>query len=149
MLRGHFLPIALGRLQGRRGNAPALPLQPGVRYRHGRKETAGIGMQWTGKKLLRGRQLQQLSQVQNPDAVAEVSHHRQVMGDKQHRQVQFVLQIFQQIDDLCLDGYVQCGNWLVGDQQPRLHHQRPGNADTLPLTTGKLVGIPLGISIKK
>ena len=51
------------------------------------------------------------------------------------------MQLLQQIDDLRLDRYIQGGDRLVTDDQLRLQCQSPGNADPLPLTSGKFVRV--------
>ena len=56
-------------------------------------------------------------------------------------QIIFPLQIFEKVDDLRLDRHIQRGNSFITDDQLWLEDQRPGNSDTLPLTTGKRMGI--------
>ena len=51
------------------------------------------------------------------------------------------LQRAQQIDDLRLHGAVERRSGFVEDQEFGSQGQGPGNADALPLATGKLVGI--------
>ena len=63
------------------------------------------------------------------------------MADKQVGQVQFLLQIPQQVNDLCLNGYVKGGDGFVADNDLRFDDQRSGDADTLALSSGKGVGI--------
>ena len=43
---------------------------------------------------------------------------------------------------MSLDGHVQSGDGLVGDEQLRVHDDGPGDADTLPLAAGELMGVP-------
>ena len=63
------------------------------------------------------------------------------MGNEHVGQVLFFLQFLQQVDDLGLNGHVQSGDALVAHDELGLHRQRAGNADTLPLAAGELVGI--------
>ncbi len=65
------------------------------------------------------------------------------MGDENVRDLQPVLDVLKQIDDLSLNGQVEGRYRLVADQHFRLQRHRPGNADTLQLTAGELVRIPL------
>jgi hypothetical protein len=51
-----------------------------------------------------------------------------------------VLQIFQQVDHLRLDGDVQRRNRFVADDEGGVRGQGAGDADALPLPAGKLVG---------
>ena len=55
--------------------------------------------------------------------------------------MRFSCRCFQQVDDLCLDGHVQCGDRLVTDNELRVQGQGAGDADTLALAAGELVGI--------
>ena len=48
-------------------------------------------------------------------------------------QLQFALQVLQQVDHLGLYRHIQCGHWLVEDQQAGLERQRPRYADALAL----------------
>ena len=98
-------------------------------------------MQGIGEQLIRGSQLHHLAEVHNADTVGEVLNDAQVMGDEQNRQTQLLTQVVQQVDDLRLNGNIQSGDGLVGDQQLGVHDDRTGDADTLTLATGELVGI--------
>ena len=49
--------------------------------------------------------------------------------------------LIEELQDLRLDGYVERGHGLVGDQQLGLEHQRPGDSDPLPLSTRELVRV--------
>ena len=61
------------------------------------------------------------------------------MTDEKICQSAFLLQLTHQIEHLRTNGYVQRGNGLVGNDEFRVHNQRPGNADALALAAGKLV----------
>ncbi len=63
------------------------------------------------------------------------------MRDEQVGQPHLLLQILKHVDDLCLNGNVQCRDRLVADDKLRVHSQCTGNADALTLTAGKLVRI--------
>ena len=56
------------------------------------------------------------------------------MGDEEHRQVEVVLEVTQEVDDLSLNRDVECGNGLVRDDEVRVHGERPGDPDALPLS---------------
>ena len=95
--------------------------------------------------LLRIRQLYHFTKVHDGDSVGNVTHHQQIMGNEQIGQTHLILQLVKHIDDLCLNGHVQCGHRLIADHKLGLHRQRPGNADTLPLTAGELMGVAVGV----
>src|SRR6056297_2123610 len=60
------------------------------------------------------------------------------MGDQNHGQVMFRMQIIEQLYDFFGGAAIQIAGRLVGKQQPRSHDQGAGNGDTLLLPTGKL-----------
>ena len=73
--------------------------------------------------------------------ITHLPDYRQVMADKQHRQAEFVLQIFQQVQNLCLYRNIQRRSRLVTDQQPRPAGERSRDRNSLSLTTGKFMWI--------
>ena len=62
-------------------------------------------------------------------------HDRQVMGDEHVGQAHLLLQVFHQVQDLCLDGHVQRRYRLVAHDELRVHRQGAGNADSLALSS--------------
>ncbi len=63
------------------------------------------------------------------------------MGNKEIAQVQLVPQVLQQLQNLGLDGDVQGGYGLVGDEEPGPLNQRRGDGHPLPLPAGELPGL--------
>ena len=53
--------------------------------------------------------------------------------------LEFLLQVLQQLENLCLDGHVQGGGRFVGNQQLRRTGERHGDHDALALATGQHV----------
>ena len=80
-------------------------------------------------------------EIHHRDARADVLDHRQIVRDEQVGEAEFLLQVFQQVDDLRLDRDVERGDRLVADDQLRRHRQRPGDADALALAAGELVRV--------
>lgn len=97
------------------------------------EQRARVGM------LRRTPYLSMITALHNPpclhhvNAIRDIAHHREVVRDEQIRQPQIALQFHQQIQDLCLNRYVQRGNRFIADQQIGFEHKRPRNADALPL----------------
>jgi len=85
------------------------------------------------------RHLHQVAQVHHAYAVADVAHHGKVVGDEQVGQRELLLQLLKKIDDLGLDGNVQSGYRLVGDDELGPHGQRPGQPNALPLPSAEFV----------
>ena len=94
-----------------------------------------------GVQLGLGSGLHHKAQIHDRDAVRDHLHHRQVVGDEHVRQLILLLKTVKQVEDLGLDGHVQGGDGLVGDDQLGVHGQGPGDADALLLAAGELVGI--------
>ncbi len=79
--------------------------------------------------------------VHDHDVVGDVGDDAEVVGDHQQGGAGFLLQPQQQVQDLGLDGGVQGGGGLVGDDQ--LGVQRDGHRDhgALPHAAGELVRV--------
>ena len=95
--------------------------------------------------LLGVRQFHDVSQIHDGDAVGNVPYHQKVVGDEEIGQSQLILQFIEHVDDLCLDGDVQSRDRFVTDNEFGVYRQSPGDADTLTLAAGELVGIPGGV----
>ena len=139
-------PAALGRVHGG-GNialqhdALALAADLGVWHRNGGKQGLGVGVERILVELIALGQLHQGAQVHDADAVGDMAHHRQVVGNEQVRQAQLLLHVLQHVDHLGLDGHIQSGDGLVADDELGLDCQGAGNAHALLLAAGELVGI--------
>jgi hypothetical protein len=72
-----------------------------------------------------------------------VSHDREVVGDKEVREVELLLKIFKQCDDLRLHGDVECRDGFVQDDELGTQRERAGDADPLALAAGELVWVPV------
>ena len=59
------------------------------------------------------------------------------MRNEEKGKAHFLLQVHQQIQNLCLNGKVERRNGLVQHQNFRIQHQCARNGDALALTTGK------------
>ena len=119
----------------------SLLLHHRVRGRNGRQQGPGIGMHRMREDLICGAGLQKMAEVQYTDTVGNVLDHGQVVCNEKVRRAGLLLNILHEVHHLRLNGYVQCRDTLIRDDQLRVHDQRPGNADTLPLTAGELMGI--------
>ena len=64
------------------------------------------------------------------------------MGDEQIGDAPFPLDALQQVDDLCLDGYIQRRDRLIADDELGVKGQGTGNGDTLTLSAGELMRVP-------
>ena len=73
------------------------------------------------------------AEIHHGDAVGNVVHDQQVMGNKQVCYVQLLLQVLKHIDDLGLNGHVKGRHGLVADDELGTNRQSAGYADSLPL----------------
>lgn len=78
-------------------------------------------------------QLHHFSQIHDADSVADMADNTQIMRNKQIGQVEFILQFFHQIDDLGLNGDIECGNGFIRNNQLGIQRQSPRNPDPLAL----------------
>ena len=75
------------------------------------------------------------------DARGELRYDGQAVRNQQVGEGKIALQILEQLQDLRADGNVECGDRFVGHDQARAQHQGAGDADALPLASGKLVRV--------
>jgi hypothetical protein len=62
--------------------------------------------------------LHQATPVEDGDPVGDVPDHREVVADEEVAQVQLLLQVPQQVEDLCLNGEIQGADGLVSSARP-------------------------------
>ena len=98
-------------------------------------------MERVAEKLQGRRRLHDLPEVHDRDAVADVLHHRQVVGDEKIGELHGLLEFLQQVQYLGLDGYVKGGDGLVADDEARRQGERPGDAHPLASAPVELVGV--------
>ena len=78
---------------------------------------------------VRRRLLHDAAQIHHSDDIGDMTNDGQVVRDHHIGQSQPVLQLLQQVDNLCLDRDVQRGDRLVSDDQIRF--QRNRTCDTM------------------
>src|SRR5262249_26825157 len=93
-------------------------------------------------KVASPRHLYDLAEIHHRDARADVLDHGKVMGNENVSQTEFLLQVLQEIDDLCLNGYVERGYRFVTDNQFGRNRQGASNSDALALAAGELMWVP-------
>lgn len=114
---------------------------------HSIQQTLGIGVERILEQILGLGIFHTLAQIHDHDLVADVLDHAQIVGDKDIGQLFLILQIHQQIQDLCLNGNVQCRDRLVADDELRVHGQCAANADALAAAAVQLVAETLCITL--
>ena len=81
------------------------------------------------------------AQVHHRNARGDVLDHGKIVRDKNKRQAEPALQIGQKIDDLRLDRNVERRHRFVADDELRLGGECAGDANTLALAAGELMGV--------
>lgn len=71
-----------------------------VRHRDRREEGFCVGMLWMVEKLISVCNLDDPAQIHHSDPLAEVLHHRKVVGNEQQCEIQLLLELLQQVQDL-------------------------------------------------
>jgi hypothetical protein len=79
--------------------------------------------------------------VHDVDAVGDLGDDAEVVGDHDHRHPQLVAQALKQREDLRLDGHIQRGRRLVGDQQLWLVGERHRDHRALAHAARELVRV--------
>lgn len=120
----------------RRGNLALDNLTLGLilahdRQRNCRKQCLGVRMQRIFEQQISWCFFYHSSHIHNRNIIREIFYNGQVMGNEDIGQSQILLQLFEQVQNLRLNGNVQRGNRLVADNDFRIHSQSAGNTDTL------------------
>ena len=120
--------------RARRGNGRSA-------FRLGRQKMLRVGVARPVEHLVDRAGLHDLPVGHHAHPIGHLAHDREVMGDQQHRHAETLLQLLEQLQDLRLDGDVERGGRLVGDQQVRLVGERHRDHHPLALAAGQLMGI--------
>lgn len=109
------------------------------------EESMGVGMMSCAKECRCGCNFHHLPQIQHENAIGQMTDDTQVVRDHEQTELPVALEVEQQINDLCLNRDIQCGDGLVAEQQAGFSHQGAGDADTLCLATRKFMGKTLEV----
>ncbi|OAH10685.1 hypothetical protein STSP_60070 [Streptomyces jeddahensis] len=81
------------------------------------------------------------SRVHHEDPVGDVRHHPQIMGDEHDGGAEAFPQGLQDLEDARLDGDVEGGRRLVGDEHGRVAGDADGDHYALPHAAAELVRV--------
>ncbi len=84
-----------------------------------REQELCIGVQGATEKVFSVGHLHNLSHVHHCNTVADMFYDTKIVGDKQVGETELVPQIHQQVQNLRLDGDIEGGDGLIGDNQLR------------------------------
>src|SRR3954447_3495198 len=131
------------RLTGDRLEPASLDLD----LRHGAHQTVGVRVGRVGEDVVDRPPLDDPPGVHDRHVVGHLVDHAEVVGDEHQAHPRLPLEVLQQVHDLGLDGRVQGGGRLVGDEDLRVERDRHRDHHALPHAAGELVRIvvhPLG-----
>ena len=104
-------------------------------------QAARVGMRRAVEQL-GGRGLLDLAaRIHHDHAAAGLGHDAEIVRDQDHGGAGALLQLQHQVEDLRLDGHVERGGRLVGDQQRRIAGERGRDHHALAHAAGELVRI--------
>ena len=110
---------------GRRRNIAVqhdpLHFNVGVRVGHCGKERLCIRMQRIFKYIRLVPELHHRTEVHNADLIGDMFNDGKIVRDKHIGKSHRLLQLFQQVDDLCLNTHVERGHRLVAYDKLRLY----------------------------
>jgi hypothetical protein len=117
------------------------PRARGVHRGHRGHQRAGVGVQRAVEQVDHVGLFHLLAGVHHHHAVAALGHHAQVVRDHHHAHAQLLLQALDELEDLRLDGHVQRGGRLVGDQHLGVAGQGQRDHHALAHAAGELVRV--------
>ena len=82
----------------------------------------------------------QFARIHDADAVCDLRHDAEVVGDEQHGSVLLVAHVLHDVEDLRLHRYVQGGGRFIRDQELGMARQHHGDHHPLAHAAGQLVG---------
>jgi hypothetical protein len=91
--------------------------------------------------------LNHLAEIHDHDPIAQILDDVEVMADEHVGQPELRFQIHQQVEDLCLNRFIERGHRLVENDQARFERQRASDVDALALATAELVRVAAGVEI--
>jgi hypothetical protein len=93
------------------------------------------------KDLLRSTHLNKFTGTHDCNPRRQLSHDRKAVRDEDVGQAELALKILQQEQHLGANGYVQCGDRFIRNEQLGPQDQRASNSEALTLAAGKFVRI--------
>ena len=85
--------------------------------------------------------------VHDADHVRVLGDDTEVVGDQHDGHIPRGLELGEKLEDLSLDGHVEGGRGLIGEQQAGLARERHGDHDALSHAAGELVRVGLDAAV--
>ena len=126
---------------GRPGDRHELLVARRVQPRDRAQQAPRVGVLRAGEDRVRRRLLDDPAGVHDRDLVGHLGDDAEVVRDDHDGRAELALQALDQLEDLRLDGHVERGRRLVGDQQLRVVGQRHRDHRALAHAAGELVRV--------
>ena len=94
-----------------------------------------------GKDLSYGACFEDLALAHDGDSRGYLADDGEIVAGEENGEAALALKTGEKRKDLCLNGDVERGGWLVGEQQLRLVNERHGDENALTLAAGELVRV--------
>ena len=101
----------------------------------------GVGFAGGAADLAPGAGFDDATVLHDGDAMAEVAHQRHGVGDEEIGEAVALLEVAQQVDDLCADGDIERADRFVEYEEFGTEGDGAGDVDALTLATGEFVGV--------
>src|SRR5262245_33422602 len=105
------------------------------------KQGFGVGVLGIREELTHPTVLDDLASVHDRDLIAHFGDNTEVVGDENQRYPGFLLDVFEEVEVLRLNGDIQIGRGLVSNDKPWATRKGDRTHDTLPHATTHLVRI--------
>jgi hypothetical protein len=109
--------------------------------RNGFEEGTGVGVEGVGEEVAAGRAFDDASRIHDVDVVADFRDDGEVVGYEDDGGAEFLLAVFDEVEDLFLDCDVECGSWFVADEELGFCDKSHGDHDALAHSAGELVRV--------
>jgi hypothetical protein len=126
-------------LPGRKG-----PVAVGLHGGRGGEETTGVGMLRMMEEGRNGGLFHDLAVLHDGYPVGHLGDYGKIVRDEEHGELVRSAQIFEEIQNLGLNGDIEGGRGLIGDQKSGPVDERHGDQDALALAAGELVRVIAG-----
>src|SRR5438270_840453 len=115
----------------------------GVEARDRAEQRPRVGMLRVREDVGGRSRLDDLAGVHHDQALAHAGDHAEVVRDQDRRGAELTVHVTEKVEDLRLDGHVERGRRLVGDQHLRRRRQPHRDHDSLAHAAGELVRVVL------
>ena len=131
---------AAGRKRGEaRNNAGDGRELAAIESGRGGEEALRVGMAWRAKDFGGQADFDEAAGVHDGDAIGDTSDDAEIVGDEEKAETHFAAEAIEELEDLALDGDVESGGGLIGDEERGIGAEGHGDHDALAKAAGKLM----------